>query len=209
MTSSGASVTLADASACFDVCAVACTSTCASSPPTFAIATIALDSGSAVAPANVQSFPATGEPIDSATPGVPAVGGVDDRLRRDDRTEARRDLDRDPVLAHGEVVDRDDRARPAGDVEALDRVGPQDSGVRAQGDVDLRVGRVGIVDDEPLLDAAWRRARGEVPVRRGLRRARSRLERMRCRRGPPRPAPGRRTSRPSARRAARADRASG
>ena len=87
--------------------------------------------------------------------------------------------------------------------------GLEHAGARAQRDVDLGVGRVRIVDHEPLLHAARRgcRRRSTSAARSGSRTACSRAHR--ARRSPLRPAPGRRTSRPSARPGLRADRGLG
>src|SRR5205823_14900771 len=88
------------------------------------------------------------------------------------------DRDRDSILAHGDVVYGDDLTRPTGDVETLQRGGPVNAAARAQSDVDLGVGRVRIVDHEPLLHPAGRGSRGEVPVRGRLGRARGGVERL-------------------------------
>ena len=115
---------LAGARTRFDDSGVACTSTCASSLPTFAIATSAVEPRRAVTAGEVQSVAATGDPIESATPGVPAHRSC---------TRASAPATTEPtsvstatatrVLAHRDVVDATITSRERrGDVDALQRV---------------------------------------------------------------------------------------
>src|SRR5262245_16482424 len=71
-TASWATVRISGDSLAFRCSSVGCTSTCATSSPTFAIATYVVAPGRVSPPGSVHSDAGAGDPIVWATPGLPA-----------------------------------------------------------------------------------------------------------------------------------------